>query len=200
MSSTPRRAPCLWSGALVILLVLAGCQDAAPPTAPAAVPAAPSFSRSSASEMSFLGSQLDALRRATARFHNMDAAAAAGYAGPPLTSCWYYGSEGAMGYHYADPSLIDGMPELLHPEILVYAPNRHGDLSLVALEYIVPIPMWEGSDPPTLLGRDFERNDALGLYALHVWLWRHNPNGMFADWNPKVSCAGAADSEDRSAS
>jgi len=150
--------------------------------------------------MSFLGSQLDALRRATARFHNMGVAADAGYAGPPLTPCWYYGSEGAMGYHYADPSLIDGMPDLLHPEILVYAPNSHGDLSLVALEYIVPIPMWEGSDPPTLLGRDFERNDALGLYALHVWLWRHNPNGMFADWNPKVSCAGAEDSEDRSVS
>jgi hypothetical protein len=68
----------------------------------------------------------------------------------------------------------------------------------VAIEYIVPIPMWSGSEPPSLVGQEFERNDALGLYALHLWLWRHNPNGMFADWNPKVSCAGAAESEDRS--
>jgi hypothetical protein len=27
------------------------------------------------------------------------------------------------------------------------------------------------------------------FYELHVWAWRDNPNGTFADWNPKVSCA-----------
>jgi hypothetical protein len=26
------------------------------------------------------------------------------------------------------------------------------------------------------------------FYALHVWAWKENPNGTFADWNPKVSC------------
>jgi hypothetical protein len=26
------------------------------------------------------------------------------------------------------------------------------------------------------------------FYALHVWAWKHNPHGMFVDWNPKVSC------------
>ncbi len=200
MSPAPSRAPCLWTGALAVLIVFSGCGDAASPTTSAAVAVSRAADPSSAGEMSFLGSQLDDVRRATARFHDMAVAADAGYGDPPLTSCWYYGSEGAMGYHYGNPSLIDGMPDLLHPEILVYAPSSRGDLRLVAIEYIVPIPMWEGSDPPALLGRDFERNDALGLYALHVWLWRHNPNGMFADWNPKVSCAGAADSEDRSVS
>lgn len=25
-------------------------------------------------------------------------------------------------------------------------------------------------------------------YELHVWLWRNNPLGMFAPYNPKVSC------------
>jgi hypothetical protein len=25
--------------------------------------------------------------------------------------------------------------------------------------------------------------------AKAVWHWRHNPAGMFADWNPYVSCA-----------
>ena len=24
--------------------------------------------------------------------------------------------------------------------------------------------------------------------ALHVWAWKLNPHGMFADWNPGVSC------------
>lgn len=28
------------------------------------------------------------------------------------------------------------------------------------------------------------------FYALHVWAWKHNPHGMFVDWNPKVSCEG----------
>jgi hypothetical protein len=26
------------------------------------------------------------------------------------------------------------------------------------------------------------------FYALHVWAWRPNPSGVFADWNTKVSC------------
>ena len=25
-------------------------------------------------------------------------------------------------------------------------------------------------------------------YELHVWLFQHNPSGMFASWNPTVSC------------
>jgi hypothetical protein len=44
--------------------------------------------------------------------------------------------------------------------------------------------------------RGFFRNDAAGLYLLHVWLWRSNPSGLFADWNPNVSCRHAAESQD----
>jgi hypothetical protein len=25
-------------------------------------------------------------------------------------------------------------------------------------------------------------------YDLHVWVWDHNPSGMFTQWNPTVSC------------
>jgi hypothetical protein len=31
-------------------------------------------------------------------------------------------------------------------------------------------------------------NEAFGLWTLHVWLFKHNPNGLFADWNPLVRC------------
>ena len=27
-------------------------------------------------------------------------------------------------------------------------------------------------------------------YDLHVWLWKHNPSGVFAPFNPDASCTG----------
>jgi hypothetical protein len=27
------------------------------------------------------------------------------------------------------------------------------------------------------------------FYELHVWAMKQNPRGVFADWNPNVSCA-----------
>jgi hypothetical protein len=27
------------------------------------------------------------------------------------------------------------------------------------------------------------------FYELHVWLFKHNPRGLFDDWNPRVTCA-----------
>jgi hypothetical protein len=29
---------------------------------------------------------------------------------------------------------------------------------------------------------------ALHHYDLHVWLWKHNPAGLFAPTNPNVKC------------
>jgi hypothetical protein len=54
---------------------------------------------------------------------------------------------------------------------------------------------WQGATPPELLGQRFHPHSFLPIYKLHVWLWRDNPAGMFADWNPKVSCAHAAETE-----
>jgi hypothetical protein len=39
-----------------------------------------------------------------------------------------------------------------------------------------------------LFRQAFHQNDEAELWALHVWLWKHNPSGLFADWNPNVSC------------
>jgi hypothetical protein len=141
--------------------------------------------------------QLDELRRATARFHDFDHAVKEEYH-VQITPCWYHSDLGGMGYHYGNPSLIDGTVRLLKPEILMYEPGPAGQMRLVGLEYIVPIDAWEGEDPPILLGQEFHRADALGIYALHVWLWRQNPEGLFADWNPQVSCEHAEESEERS--
>ena len=36
------------------------------------------------------------------------------------------------------------------------------------------------------------------FYELHAWAWKHNPRGLFDDWNPRVSCATAAARASRS--
>jgi hypothetical protein len=48
---------------------------------------------------------------------------------------------------------------------------------------------------PQLLGQRFTRHSFLPIFKLHIWLWRTNPSGTFADWNPKVSCENAESSE-----
>jgi hypothetical protein len=126
---------------------------------------------------------LAAVRRATAVYHNTDAAAAAGYV--PLLACIDMPGVGGMGQHLADLAAFDGTVDPLHPEALVY--EVRGDaLRLVAVEYIVPQAAWSSAKPPSLFGQSFHRNDALGIWALHAWIWRPNPAGMFADLNPKV--------------
>ena len=33
------------------------------------------------------------------------------------------------------------------------------------------------------------RTDELpAFYTLHVWAWKHNPNGAFVNWHPNVNC------------
>ena len=140
--------------------------------------------------------ELARLRRATAPFHNIDRAEMADY-DTPLTPCWYHSELGAMGYHYGNLALLDGNVELLRPEALMYEPGPTGNYRLVGMEYIVPMDAWGGEGNPSLLGQEYHPNETLGLYTLHVWLWRNNPNGMFTSWNPKVSCEYAEVSEDR---
>jgi hypothetical protein len=93
-----------------------------------------------------------------------------------------------MGFHYGNPALFDDEVNLLEPEALLFAPWRNGEVRFVAVEYIVPIDAWEEEDPPTLLGQEFHLNEPAGIWALHIWLWQHNPSGIFADWNPRISC------------
>jgi hypothetical protein len=135
--------------------------------------------------------QLEQVRDASAKFHNIPTAKAAGYnLVPGLDYCFDNPGVGGMGYHLINVSLLDTVVDPLKPEALVYAPRRSGKLQLVAVEYIVPISAWDAvnSQPPTLFGQTFERNTTLGVYTLHAWIWKHNPLGMFNDWNPKVSC------------
>jgi hypothetical protein len=145
---------------------------------------------------------LDELRKVTSKFHQLETAKQAGY-DAQITPCWAHHAAGAMGYHYGKPALIDATVDLLEPEVVMYEPNARGRMQLVGMEYIVPLAAWQAAghdlnsptDVPELLGQKYTRHSFLPIFKLHIWLWRDNPSGVFADWNPKVSCARADSTE-----
>jgi hypothetical protein len=124
---------------------------------------------------------------------------------------------GAMGIHYVRPDLlgITGPPsprvsgtgthtDFRKPSILIYEPQKDGTLRLVAVENLVFAAAWHAaghSEPPSFHGVrwDSMKDDPSTAideahmfephYDRHVWLYRRNPNGVFAQFNPMVTCA-----------
>jgi hypothetical protein len=147
----------------------------------------------------YAGSGLDDVRAATAAYH-------AEHPGYELlrdaagVACIDKPGEGGMGIHYVNGALVvDGEVDAAAPEALIYEPRPDGRERLVAVEYVVFQSAWDGAHaaPPKLFGREFEfvpAGNRYGLppfYELHAWLWRHNPSGTFADYNPRVHCPAA---------
>jgi hypothetical protein len=146
------------------------------------------------------GDSLAAVRHATARFHDVDRAMAAGYLQAALP-CFDKPGVGGMGLHYVMGSLIDGTVTATKPQALVYEVDG-GELNLVAVEYLIPIVPANAAEAPRLFGQSFHPaflphgGAALNLWELHAWIWRHNPLGMFADYNPNVDlCPGPGESD-----
>lgn len=132
-------------------------------------------------------------------------------------SIGYPADSGTMGIHFAREDLlgITGPPnprvsgtgthtDFNKPAILIYEPRADGSLELVAVENLVFKKAWHeagNKEPPTLHGvpYDFmEDNPATKPdeghmfephYDRHVWLYRENPGGMYAQFNRNVSCA-----------
>jgi hypothetical protein len=165
---------------------------------------------------------LNDLRQLTAPLHDTAQAIAAGFVlfkAPPLTAddgCISSATAGGMGYHYVNArsnNLGDDSVSLLDPEFLVYAPTNAPIVGgeqgrrLAAFDYFIPYSAkWPGPDDPnfkrkprlsdfsTMRGlpdREFASSRFQG-WMFHIWLWEHNPDGMFANWNTSVPlCAGS---------
>ena len=141
------------------------------------------------------GPVVAAARRATEKFKDVRAAIAPGYV--QNQGCVSGPNEGAMGVHYYIQ--ICSMPkfDIDQPEALVYEP-KNGRLRLAAADYITDAAVWHAGQgagvQPDLMGHLFHfapgpnRYGAEAFYELHVWAWKANPRGTFADWNPNVSC------------
>src|SRR3954470_24042247 len=132
---------------------------------------------------------LATLRQVTAPFQQFERARDAGWS-TPITGCMVDpAGAGGMGFHYGQAGIIDGSVSVDEPELLLYEPEKNGRLRLVAVEYIIPYAFHARSAaPPRLFGQDFKQVDPFQLWGLHAWVWRENPSGMFADWNPNVTC------------
>lgn len=137
--------------------------------------------------------EIDEARAAAARYASLDVALADGF--QLLFDCTDHGHEGAMGVHYIHPKRAgDAKLVLAEPDALMYEPQPDGSNQLVAVEYLVFEADWKGETPPTFLGQTLRRKTTVGAHPvdpfceIHVWHWRHNPNGLFAAWNPYVSC------------
>lgn len=140
-------------------------------------------------------SRLASVRAATAKYHDVDVALADGYV--PVGAC-AASPMGTMGVHYLNPALASDLTiDLLRPELLLYVEGAGGKPRLVGVEYFkadVDQDLSTDGDRPTVLGRAFDgpmEGHEPGMpvhFDLHVWLWAHNPDGMFAQWNPAIGC------------
>jgi hypothetical protein len=213
--SDKQRVRC--SGSLVIAVALAsavGCSKASSPVAPDTSQAT-SASGTALLGNPALGPDLAAVRAATAAFHDVERAIEAGYATPIGGHCDEI-SSGAMGVHSGNPSLVQNQaldPE--RPEVLRYLPQDGGGVRLTGVEYVQPVLLrnpntgvvapWLPQTPwpanyvvvtptPQLFGQTFQGpmpGHVPGMpwhWDLHVWVWANNPSGMFAQWNPALSC------------
>jgi hypothetical protein len=133
-----------------------------------------------------------ALRAATLPFQTIDSAAAVGYT-RQVQDCLVHEHHGAMGYHHTNPRLMDAKVEVDKPEILLYERLPNGDYRLNGVEFIVPFRAWpRDSVAPTVMGQTMHREDNLNFWYLHVWSWKQNPDGLFANFHPAVQCPSAA--------
>ena len=160
-------------------------------------------------------SALAQVRQVTASYHDLETAKAAGYAvwspNPFAANATCPSNAlGNMGYHLvnlslrgsaANPAAGDAVIDPMRPEMLLYEKRPDAEMHLVGVEYIVFKAAWErvygaGAAAPQVFGQPLILGShpfpggtgSIPHYELHVWLWTNNPLGMFAPWNPTVSC------------
>lgn len=138
---------------------------------------------------------LSDIRRATARYQDVNRAIDAGYV--QFFGCVHEPLAGSMGIHFVNGELA-GDTELdpAKPEALMYEERPDGRLELVGVEYIVFKEAWDAqhASPPRLFEKPLNlvaepnRYGVPAFYEIHGWAWKHNPTGGHSDWNPRVLC------------
>lgn len=130
------------------------------------------------------------IRQAIEPYEDVKEAVADGYV--RVSDC-ESSAEGGMGYHYLNPQhvVVGDVVDPTKPTILLYGPGTYGGLRLLGAEFWQP----ETGQPTPMLGDEPFNGPMPGHggdmpvhYDLHVWTHVANPSGVFATWNPNVSC------------
>lgn len=119
--------------------------------------------------------ELNIARRAVCKFRRIEAALDAGFVNTDLPCI------PGQGYHYIKNSLVGTTP-IREPSVLMY--DKDGNLN--SPEWVAPLAGFP--TPPVIFGLAMHADDDLGLWIQHVWVWKLNPNGVFNDVNPNVTC------------
>ncbi|MEQ9398960.1 MAG: hypothetical protein RJQ04_07290 [Longimicrobiales bacterium] len=203
-----KRFVCIAIGLLPALFACSGGSDPAPAPTPAPAAGEPTLAEVRAATQRFQDVDV-ALAEGYVR-DPLDLCDTAEMMGRPADL-------GAMGIHFFRPDLlgitsgpgqrVDGNglhTDFRTPSILIYEPRADGGLELVAVENLVFIRAWEEAGHmgrPSFHGVAWDRMaddpateiDEAHLfephYDRHVWVYRNNPSGVFAAFNPAVSCA-----------
>ena len=100
-----------------------------------------------------------------------------------------------MGIHFVNTRLMGPTPDATRPQILLYVPVG-SKLELIGAEWFIPLATGV-KGRPSVLGQPFDgpmeghpptQPPDLHHYDLHVWLFKPNPAGLFAQFNPNVKC------------
>jgi hypothetical protein len=164
-----------------------------------------------------LNQQIARLRAVTARYHDINNAIEDGFAPLPPGTC-HNGDDGLpVGIAYFNLSrFLSPEVDPDEPEFLSYIPTGDGNVRLVGIAYtnrafyrdtrppdtpgyragnfvwtqpVIPAYLELVSGPFSLFGQ--QSRPPFGgrwLYLITVWPWAPNPNGMFADGNPSLTC------------
>lgn len=139
------------------------------------------------------------IRKSTERYQSMERAIRDGYVTTKPVQCVEAPDLGAMGVHFVKGALLDKRIDASKPEALVYMPqnlekkgrpdqeDKYTDYRLVAVEFLST-----ARKAPVLGGVKFDSEpDGSTMpfkHSLHAWVWKYNPAGTFAPWNPSISC------------
>jgi hypothetical protein len=152
------------------------------------MPAAASVAQARPEHDPKIAAGLEKLRAATKPFQQLDSAVAAGFP-REVPQCLVHEHHGAMGYHHVNRANFTTNLTVERPQILLYERLANGTYKLNGVEFIVPYSIWpRDSVPPVILSQQMKHEDNLKIWYTHVWAWTNNTDGIFADFNPSVTC------------
>ncbi|MEK9518609.1 hypothetical protein MIU24_04190 [Streptomyces venezuelae] len=134
--------------------------------------------------------------RATAPYQQHETGVRAGYKPDQYCVLDRANGTGALGYPHFNHA-HDNSTDPAKPTALFYEDDGKGGRRLVAVQWMVydrDQNLKTDDDRPSMFGVPFKgpnRGNFPGQpvhYALHLWLWKKNPQGEFTTYNPVVHC------------